>query len=99
MSAQVFQIQVKDSNLQFKCPEGERLLLAMQRVGVSAIPVGCKGGGCGVCRVKVLQGEYELGKVSRKHVSSKLEKDGYALSCRLVPRSDLVLQLETINQK
>jgi ferredoxin len=90
---QRFEIHVEASDLSFSCGEEERLLHAMQAQGIASIPVGCKGGGCGVCRVHILQGEYETKKMSRNHVSETEEQEGYALSCRVIPKSNLSLRL------
>ena len=67
------------------------VLLEMVARGVRAIDVGCRGGGCGVCRVRVLEGEYDTLRMSRRHVTEAEEADGFALSCRLLARSDLVV--------
>jgi ferredoxin len=91
--AKRFRILVEASGVSFSCSEEERLLHAMQDQGVASIPVGCKGGGCGVCRVQILQGEYETRKMSRNHISETEEREGYALSCRVIPKSNLSLRL------
>lgn len=88
-----YEIRVQDSGEVFRCDAEQRLLHAMQAQGAGPIPVGCKGGGCGVCRVQILHGEYELRKMSRAHISEAEERAGYALSCRVIPKSDLSLRL------
>lgn len=88
-----FHISVAGVESAFTCAEGERVLHAMERQGVRALPVGCRGGGCGTCRVHVTSGSYETKKMSRAHVSEADERAGYALACRLMPRSDLSLRL------
>ena len=60
---------------------------------VHDIPVGCRGGGCGVCRIRVVAGEYTTRRMSRKHVSEADEAAGIALACRVVPASDLIVEL------
>jgi ferredoxin len=65
--------------------------MAMVARGVRAIPVGCRGGGCGVCRVQVVSGDYETRRMSRRHVSEEDEAAGYALACRLIALGDLVV--------
>jgi ferredoxin len=91
--AQRFEIRLEESGEHFSCGDDQRLLHAMLNQGVASIPVGCKGGGCGVCRVQILTGEYSTLKMSRNHISEGDEKEGYALSCRLIPKSNLSLRL------
>lgn len=77
------------------CREDERVLYALERdsrVGPKAVRVGCRQGGCGACRVRVISGGYETGKMSRAHVTQEEREQGYVLSCRLYPKSDLVLE-------
>lgn len=64
----------------------------MASSGARAVPVGCRGGGCGICRIRVLSGEVERGAMSRSHVTIEEERQGFALACRLFPRSDLVIE-------
>jgi len=54
------------------------------------IPTGCKQGGCGMCKIKVLEGEYSQ-EVIRSHeaLSDAEVENGYALACCMVPKSDL----------
>lgn len=77
------------------CDPGESLLAALGKAGVDLVSVGCRGGGCGVCRVRVISGRYQLGKVSRAHCSEADQAEGLTLACRLYPESDL----EVIVQK
>jgi ferredoxin len=68
------------------------VLDALEQGGVSSVRIGCRKGGCGACRVKVLSGEYTTLKMSRAHVSEEEEREGFALSCRLIAKTDLVLR-------
>jgi ferredoxin len=56
-----------------------------------AFAVGCRGGGCGTCRVRVRAGTYRTGRMSRAHVTLEEEREGYALACKLFPLEDLLL--------
>lgn len=76
----------------FRCPEDQTVLRQMASLGLRQLPIGCRGGGCGVCRVRVLSGDYDTGRMSRLHVSEQEAEDGMALSCRVYPRSDLVVE-------
>lgn len=78
---------------EFRVRAGQTLLAALNAQGSKAIPIGCRNGGCGVCRVEILEGEYERQRMSRKHVTEEEEAAGYALACRVVPKSDLVMRL------
>lgn len=88
-----FTVTVADSGENFTCAGGERVLIAMEKQGLKHIPIGCRGGGCGTCRVIVAAGTYRTRKMSRVQVSEAEEQAGYVLACRLIPKSDLVLRL------
>lgn len=77
----------------FSCPEDERVLIAMERSGVDEIGVGCRGGGCGFCRVRVVEGKYRTGKMSTAKVPAADQAQGYALACRLYPLNDLLIEV------
>ena len=82
----------------------ERVLVSLERMvgrvngaGLYApgvIPVGCRRGGCGVCRSRVIAGAYECCAMSRLHVSDADRREGIVLACSIFPRSDLVLRPE-----
>lgn len=76
----------------FEITGAKPVLLEMVARSVAVIPVGCRGGGCGVCRVEVLSGDYDTKRMSRRHVTEADEAAGYALACRLMARSDLVVR-------
>lgn len=90
----VFQISLDDSAESFPCAPGQNVLSAMERRGLVVIPVGCRGGGCGICRVQVLgSGHYRTGKMSRAKISEKDEALGICLACKLIPESNLRLRV------
>lgn len=72
---------------------GESLLGAMERQGRRCIPVGCRGGGCGLCKVRVVAGRFDHGLMSRRHVGAAERRDGLALACRLFPLSDAEIRV------
>lgn len=76
----------------FPCSSDTSVLIAMGKVGANYLPVGCRSGGCGVCKIRVLEGEYETKAMSRAYVSLDEEKSGCALACKVFPRSDLVVE-------
>ena len=95
----VFQVTISDTGEVLVCAENQTVLSAMEQLGRKGIPVGCRGGGCGVCKVRITCGEYETKRMSREHVTVEEEQDGLALACRLYPRSDLVVAVEGLLNK
>lgn len=87
----LFQIVITGKDRSFICRSGETVLRAMERQGIKQLAIGCRGGGCGFCRVRVSEGTYDVGKMSRAQVSDVDQQAGYALACRLYPHSDLRL--------
>lgn len=75
--------------------DGKPLLMALEAAGEKMVPVGCRGGGCGICRVQVISGEYEAKKMNRRHVDEEDSAKGITLACRTIPKSDLVIALAT----
>jgi ferredoxin len=88
-----FHITLADSGTQFVCKDGQNVLAAMERLGRRGIPVGCRGGGCGICRVQVLEGAcYRTQKMSRAQISEDDLAAGICLACKLIPEGDLTLR-------
>jgi ferredoxin len=77
----------------FDCRAEDTVLAAMERCGNRSIPVGCRGGGCGTCRVRVVSGRYHCGKMSVVHVDGAAAAGGFALACRLFAEDDLVIEI------
>lgn len=85
-------ITEQHSQQRFTCHQDQFVLNAMESHGLRSIAVGCRGGGCGVCRVKVIAGSYECGRMSKAQVSAEQQQQGYALACRLKPTTDLLIE-------
>ena len=90
----MYEISIEDSRDIFSCAVNTNVLKAMEKLGRREIPVGCRGGGCGVCRVQVIGGgKYHTGKMSREQVSEEDEASGICLACKLIPEGDLRLRV------
>jgi len=84
----------------YTCRGHETLLEGMCRLGRRGIPVGCLGGGCGICKVRVVRGEVvRLGPISRAHVSEEEERQGYTLACRAAAKGAVTLEVVGKMQK
>lgn len=89
-----FIIIIEDTGEEFTCTPERNVLKAMEQLGKKGIPVGCRGGGCGVCRVQVVgNGLYRTGKMSREQVPADDEEKGICLACKLFPEGDLNLKV------
>lgn len=78
----------------YPCAGDESLLRGMLRLGRRGIPAGCVNGGCGVCKVRIVEGSVTpLGPVSRAHVSAEEERCGLTLACRVAPASAVRLEV------
>ena len=72
----------------------ETLLRALGRAGLR-YRVGCKRGGCGVCKLHLLEGEVRYERPIADSVLSDDERvEGICLSCRAVPLTNVVVELQ-----
>lgn len=88
-----YSVRVDNTGEVFPCRDDQNVLLGMEILGRRGIPVGCRGGGCGVCKVRITAGCYEACKMSRACVSAEEEAAGVVLACKVFPRSDLSLEV------
>ena len=61
------QVTLENTGEVYRCSETKHLLAGMIQLGKKGIPVGCRSGGCGVCKVEILSGDYTSKKMSRAH--------------------------------
>ena len=72
----------------------ETLLKALGRAGLR-YRVGCKRGGCGICKVQLKLGEVSYERPIAESVLSDDERvEGICLSCRAVPLTNIVIELQ-----
>ncbi|HEY9095872.1 MAG TPA: 2Fe-2S iron-sulfur cluster-binding protein [Hydrogenophaga sp.] len=87
-------VTVTQTDETYLCATQESLLQGMLRLGRKGIPAGCVNGGCGVCKVRILEGQVtSLGPVSRAHVSTEEEAQGCTLACRVAPATAVRLEV------
>ena len=90
---QYYTVTIAETQESYRCLDERSVLQGMEALGKKGIPVGCRQGGCGVCKVLVLQGSYSKRVMSRAHISAEEESTGCVLSCRIYPNSDLRLNV------
>ncbi len=77
---------------EIECGSQETVLDAAFRHGYS-LAHGCREGQCSACKCFVQAGEVELRRYSNFALSDTERAGGYALMCRALPESDLVVEL------
>jgi len=86
-------ITLLDTQETFRCPDTRTVLEGMECLGKRCIPVGCRGGGCGVCKVAIVSGSFVAEAMSRDHVNPEDLAAGRVLACQVRPTSDLSLRV------
>jgi ferredoxin len=92
-SPEILTVHVVQTQETYRCTRGETILAGMAKLGRKGIPVGCLNGGCGICKVEIVSGEYECGLMSKVHVSEDEQSHKVVLACRVKPRSNLVVKV------
>jgi ferredoxin len=87
-----YRITVKDTGESFPCAGDQAVLAAMIRARRGPVNYGCCNGGCGVCRMRIVSGDWTLFRpMSQAHVSKTDLDRGIVLLCCVHPRSDLII--------
>jgi ferredoxin len=86
-------ISIANPEVQYECQPDTNLLEGMTRLGLKGIPLGCRGGGCGICKVQIISGNYTRGVMSREHISEEDERCHHGLACRIYPQGDLEVKI------
>jgi CDP-4-dehydro-6-deoxyglucose reductase len=90
-----FQVTVHLSKHQFMVEESETVLAAALRAGI-VLAYGCRNGACGACKGKIVSGEVDYGKVQTYMLPEYERKQGFALFCQAIPKSDLVIDAREV---
>lgn len=69
------------------------VLDALRPIHHVEISAGCHNGGCGVCKIRIVKGDYATGPMSRAHVSADAVTRNEALACRTYPVNDLTVEV------
>ena len=88
----MFRIRIHPFAYEIACAANETLLDATLRAGLR-VPHGCKTGGCGACKMRLVAGEVdELG--GSLALSPDERAEGWILPCATRPCSDCMLDTE-----
>jgi catechol 2,3-dioxygenase len=87
-------VTILPDGVEVDAADDETLLRALARAGLR-YRVGCKRGGCGVCKVQLKLGEVRYERPIAPQVLSDDERvEGICLSCRAVPLTNIVIELQ-----
>ncbi|MDR0564880.1 MAG: CDP-6-deoxy-delta-3,4-glucoseen reductase [Azoarcus sp.] len=92
-----FQIQLQPSGITFAADENRPVLDSAIDANVT-LPYGCRGGFCGACKGKVLQGQVDLGKAPEQSLPISEREAGFALLCCAKPQSNLLVDIKGASQ-
>jgi propane monooxygenase reductase subunit len=90
--AQVHKVRFEPVGIEMEVEEGETVLDAAFRQGVSLMH-GCKEGQCGSCKSKLIDGDIELLKYSTFALPDYESETGHVLLCRTHAYSDVSFEL------
>lgn len=84
-----YRVQLAETGQSFEIEADETVLAAALRADV-ALAHDCQLGGCGTCRVRLIDGTVHYAEPPLA-LTPEEESEGYALACQAVPTSDLVI--------
>lgn len=85
-----YTIRLRPFGEEFPCSDTETVIEAMERAGHD-IPFGCRGGHCGACKSRTVEGEVETTEEASEFVLTPQEReDGLILLCCALPVTDTV---------
>jgi len=88
------EVTILPDGLQVTAGEAETVLAALSRAGLR-YRVGCRRGGCGICKVQLVLGEVRYERpVADSVLSDDQRVEGICLSCRAVPITNIAIELQ-----
>jgi toluene monooxygenase electron transfer component len=85
-------IQSKNRDFAIECNQGEPVLHAGLRQGIS-LPYECATGTCGTCRARIMSGDLDTGWRQAPGLAQLKPEKGDVLMCQARPRTDCVLRV------
>jgi ferredoxin len=86
-------LTIRGTGVSAEVRRGETILAALYRCGY-AYRTGCKRGGCGICKLDLINGKVSYPVTVAATVLTEAERTGgTCLSCRAVPVTDVIVGL------
>jgi ferredoxin len=87
-------VTVLPDGIRIPAADGETVLAALGRAGLK-YRIGCRRGGCGICKLHLVAGEVRYERPIADSVLSEDDKAaGICLSCRAVPITNVLIELQ-----
>ncbi len=87
-------VTVLPEGVRIPAADGETVLAALGRAGFK-YRIGCRRGGCGICKIQLVGGEVRYERPIAESVLSEDERvEGICLSCRAVPITNVLVELQ-----
>jgi len=87
-------VTILDTGETCRCRTDESLLEGLRRWGLRGVPIGCRNGGCSVCRIQIARGRYAQHRpMSREYVSDDDLAADRVLTCCVKPLSALEIRV------
>lgn len=83
------EVTVENTGESYRCPPDTALLDAALAAGIH-MPHNCRGGACGTCKAKLLEGSVDHGWVMSFAITDEEKEQGYCLCCQSKPRSPTI---------
>lgn len=91
-------ITLPQINHAFDCAQDETILDAGLRQGFN-LRHGCKHGGCGSCKARVVAGEVDMDAATSSFALMSFEREeGYTLLCSSRPFSDVTIEFDDYDE-
>ncbi len=89
-------ISIQNQGQFFECGADEGILDAALRQGIT-LPYGCRGGRCGSCMGRVVEGSFTYLNGQPDGISDIEIAEGRALFCQAHPETDMVIDIKVVN--
>lgn len=91
-------VRIEPSGFAAHLDPGEPILPGLFRCGYAVRKVGCRRGGCGICKLTVTHGSVTYAKVVADSVLTEEERAaGTCLTCRAIPEGDVTLHIDEVD--
>lgn len=93
-----YRVVLTPFNRVFECGSEETILEAGLRNGVN-VHFGCRHGGCGTCKARVVEGEVNLKDSSSFALMDFEREEGFCLLCSSVPLGDVTIEVHDYTEE